>query len=137
MTIPTKDKIQIFAAYWGANIKHPCDRASFKLLGLKTITDLVTENNCQLILKPLSGISDEDAKEICGMYGYECSNWGIFLGVSTLDNMVIKFEFYNHRVKIAMTIHAYDFIRSKGYNIGYGSYSPQDLIDAGIVKYAE
>ncbi len=29
---------------------------------------------------------------------------------------------------------ALDKLRELGYNIGYGKYSPQDLIDAGIVK---
>lgn len=71
-------------------------------------------NECQLILTPLSQISDEDA---------------------------IKFGFTSARdfLAVADIYHSYhvDYLRSKGYALTYMDLSVEDLINYGWVKLKE
>ena len=98
---------------------------------------------CQLLLKNLADISDEDAI-VC------FNNWMKAHDYND-PNDTDEFKIYCVKCWIGdntdnskyRLLHSIDFLRSStrpdgtlkpSYNCGYGIYSPQDLIDAGVVK---
>lgn len=109
--------------------------------------------DCKLILTRLSDISDDDAVQAgviasvhmplitrtdhaiildgdngkSGKYRKHRS-LKIYFTFSNTKVIEDKFEVIEYCLPIA------DFLRSKSYNLGYGKYSPQDLIDAGVVE---
>ena len=134
----------IFAAYCGAEIlfegktyKH--DSISFELpmIELIAVRDIynrrwVKLEQCKLRLIPLSKISDADAIELVAFAGWDAEMRGKVLKCE-FDKIVhntIRVEFEMHQYRIPITIEVIDFLRSKGYNCGYGNLV--SLIDARI-----
>jgi len=115
-----------------------------------------------LSLVPLDRISDEDAIEVAkivftkcgedasgytitivrteGMVEMEHEGGDISLimspdaGFCFYDNTIIAAcEESDYAIPVINQIPGMDYLRSKSYNCGYGDYTPQDLIDAGVV----
>jgi len=128
---------RIFAAYWGAEVTGFFNSefvTGFLNSGFVDADFIKSASRAhQLLLKNLADISDEDAKEIAEMLGYDCSKWGQIRKAYIIGS-TLKLIFENHVIKCSLCIPIIDFLRSKSYNCGYGIYSPQDLVDAGVVK---
>lgn len=99
-----ENKAKFFAQYWGQK----CGKNQYCNLSINKSNIL---NITHLELKPLSQISDENAKKL----GF--TNSRDFLAVGNKDNR------YN-----------VDFLRSKGYALPYMDLSVEDLVEYGWVK---
>ena len=104
---------QIASAYWGAKVT-----SGDKVDGLVMVT-LQNEHgkDWKLILTQPERITDEDAIEVCKL---EKSS---YVSVVSGQNLVLNY------LKI-LQISTIDYLRSKGYDLGYGNIP--SLIDAGI-----
>lgn len=78
---------------------------------------------CQLILTPLGEISDEDAMEVVKIW---------YKGSEKISTISID---EGKRIALSMCVPSEitDYLRSKSYNIGYGKYTAQDLVNEGVV----
>ena len=86
-------------------------------------------SKCQLILTPLSKISDEDAVEVCGLVGWDASDKGKLLDCVLGSDNAIAFEFEMNIYRVKLSIEIIDYLRSKGYDLGHGNTT--SLISAG------
>lgn len=90
----------------------------------------------QLILKPLSAISDEDILAVANIL-YDGVSDRIANKIGYMYQLAASKEFAQKLMETSLTglkqTQLIDLLRAKGYNMGYGKYTPQDLIDAGIV----
>lgn len=134
----------ILGAYMGAMVTDKySDGKSYKMVGVsewegnlqvetsKGETDWWNINQCQLILFPLSKISDEDAVEVakimgvidsdCGVDDYEY--WGNYVKKSYIN------EGKQHRSFI-VSVEVIDYLRSRSYDCGHGDI--KSLIEAGM-----
>lgn len=119
----TKEGLQgilvgIFATHNSCNIELPD--------GSISVGHLISD--CQLLLKELPEISDRDMVEVGRLYYNQVIRSDAFHlreGKQLLHNFSLGGN---------LTVCIIDYIRSKSYNIGYGRYTPSDLIEAGIVK---
>lgn len=119
-------------------------------------------DKCQLLLRNLSSITDEDAIEVARIIvplmfvntkkGWIVSRyitvtgylyvkihhhkkvWSVQIDVQLVNFDVDGMEERCTRENDMKPVAVIDFLRSKGYNIGYGSYSPQDLVNNNTVK---
>lgn len=145
--ISNEERVRIFAAYWGAK----CERNELLAdnIGMMFFAQIVGFQHylpeCQLLLRDLSSITDEDAIEILKMdYGWEKekTEYSQINNIETYGNRIIIRYAYKNKTSHGFGTRYFsdfntkqtDFLRSKSYNIGYGSYSPQDLINNKIVK---
>lgn len=134
---------QIAGAYWGAKVKiielsHPYDIhpiAGLMDIGLfvpNYIGTIFTFEKCRLILKPLSEISDEDSKGVVGlMAGADYGELDIddvpeWLNEVIGGNSALTADYVSGWQMLLLM----DFLRSKGYDCGYGEIP--SLIKAGI-----
>lgn len=119
--ITNEMRARIFAAYWGAEITIGDNGNVYPLVQLNGNAVCVGKNklkvdmwwkigHCRLILKPLSDISDEDA---------------IYLFNIVFPNMKhdkqSKINWGKYTVALSDKKHPVDYLRSKGYDLGYGS----------------
>ncbi len=157
-----EERCRIFAAYWGAKVAYMQQyNDPYTLAGLTPYEVWiggfsVGYDNCQLLLKPLNSISDEHAIEIYKMHnpyfsikdlieinnyedGWRMSYSGedfkmdIKIDCEKMEFEMIKWDEesgYTTTFNLQIT----DYLRNKGYNIGYAQYTPQQLIDLKIVK---
>jgi len=93
----------------------------------------------QLLLKNITDISDEDAI-VCFNNWMKANNQNDPIGGDSSKIYCVKSWISYSKERL---LHSIDFLRSStrpdgtlkpSYNCGYGIYSPQDLIDAGVVK---
>ena len=138
---------KIFAAYWGAdihittNIEGNAVVEKMNWTHIEDLTSLYAEDFAfQLLLRPLEAMTDEEAQVICKILGLQFSNTdenfffdlsGLAEYLTELLNGVNRFE---DKYTLNQMVELIDYLRSIGINIGYGKYSAQDLIDAGLVK---
>lgn len=125
--IPQEELPRIFAVYWGSEHSRFVLCATFtNTIGPTTHWDYL--DGCQILLTPLDKITDEDAIEVAKIVYGEASHYAnIFEGKELITAS-------NTLIQIADYVEITDFLRSKSYNIGYGSYSPAQLIETGVVK---
>lgn len=85
--------------------------------------------DCQLLLSTLSAITDEHAIEVVEMHGYDPSKWGKIQDAK-ITGEKMRFEFEKYIVRVGAPTAISDYLRSVGYDLGYGS--TPSLIAAGI-----
>lgn len=126
-----EDKAKFFALYWGQ----------------KTLSDGVETHNISSVfnlkhesfflkLKPLSAISDEDAIEVAKrMYpkdnhnDKDCLEWG-----KEIAREIIQGQTDKDVIWFAGIIQVADFIRSKGYLIGWMDLTAEDILSYGWAR---
>ena len=138
----------IYGAYYGSPVCHPSDFASFEYRGVKSINGVIhpvlygdwsggTNPNlsCEshtdwdeikLKLKRLSNITDEDALEVCKLLGRYGGTHTANIGRQLVAEYLRKVS----NVVGVDWFRILDYLRSKGYDCGYGSID--SLIDAGV-----
>lgn len=95
-------------------------------------------SDCQLILFPLSEISDEDAIEVAKIVNVSQRNAQQFIGCDKNNYASIgKYlvselhtNFYDFIVRPFVIIQVYDYLRSRSFDMGFGSIP--SLITAGL-----
>src|ERR1051325_2303015 len=134
----------MYAAYYGARVCAPTiepDMDMWENARIITVEDKcilyqdeegiagININDCKLVLKPLSEISDEDAIEVAKMYGGLCIKVDKdgFLQVVYKNNVCVTYFVVNNPLNIPTKLT--DFLRSRGYDCGYGSI--KSLIESG------
>ncbi len=171
--ITNETKSRIFAQYLGINFSTSIDGCNgpYKLFSVSNENDSVrlnrepyhpflkegySVNDCTLLIKPISKISDEDAIEV----------GKIELGADVLlirkekthlnDNCIIVFGEGTGEVNIGesweksyydncqdkydgheihdLNIRVYQYLQSKGYALPYMEYSVDDLVELGVYK---
>ncbi len=146
-TITNEERLQIFHAYNGAKVLHTeyGDRPIIGIssngyiqLGGANHTYSVSNSDCQLLLKNLQSISDVDARLCASILEYSREQLNTFdTGEFLLhleDIMNVNGGLYSDCVSGKILISLFDTLRSLGYNIGHGKYSPAELVEARIVK---
>lgn len=88
---------------------------------------------CALLLTPLSKISDEDAIEVArtGRANFMTDHAGIHSG----KQLVFELWDQHPHIRPDRVVEITDYLRPKGYNCGYAQYSPDDLVEMGVVVY--
>lgn len=135
----TKEMLdRIIAAYWGCRIQ--VNGNQMQMIGLETkciylakpAKDYAEEfdfSDCQIMLKPLSLISNEDAIEVAKMnFHGHTEHPQVELGRA----LVQKIHKHIYCEKVVTII---DFLRSKSYDCGYGNIP--SLIAMGIAVEAK
>lgn len=138
----------IAAAYWGANMMHKGD--TYKVFnslrdGYVNLWDSetcyledVNISECQLLLTPLSKISDEDAVEVAKICNRD-NNSHKFKSKSKEQliemGRLIAYDLVStygdpHYVQLDYAREIIDYLSSKGYDCGHGSIP--SLIAAGV-----
>ena len=133
MNITNEERARIFAAYWGAEVFYEYNYDG-KHQSTSSVLSVLMDNDDakgQLLLKDLSQISDEDAIEVAKIIG--CKQCGKD-GISELIPHLLYVMRNGDLIKGEVMVKVIDYLRSNSYNLGFGKYSAQDLIDAGIVK---
>lgn len=94
-------------------------------------------NECQLILKPLSQISDEDA--IHGLKLIISSRNSSAFDYCKSQNYSIEqmVNYFNRHLVYDFKLILTDYLRSKGYVLPYMDLSVEDLVEYGWVKLKE
>lgn len=157
MELKNEERSSIFAAYWGAKIKHEHFDKTFTLYKIELrdwfAVDLLDEelviyrsrliSDCQLLLSPLSAISKAHIAEILKMdYGYKKDEVTEIIKIQAYGNygITVAYKFENGSTKGEGTRYFNEFntkqtdqLREWGYNVGYGKYSPADLVSMGLV----
>ena len=142
--ITNEKRERIFASYLGAQIQMDDDEGIIKgtIDGVhgdevSIVPDDGNESNiwgsityCQLLLKPLSAISDEDAIEWYNLINPNNKSLSV-LAISRVHKFINSV--LNGKKQLSQK--DVDFLRPKWYNCGYGQHSPQDLVDARVVIY--
>jgi hypothetical protein len=113
-----EEKAQFFAQYWGQKVfrEHPNPKCN-DYVDIDSISEYEL-NIGYLLLKPLSMISDEDAKKL------EYLNGSHFIGCYNQQEQLIDYD-------------EADYLRSKGYALPFRNYTVDQLIEKGWVKLIE
>ena len=128
-----ENKAKFFAQYWG---QHLIIMGSFlRIIDHVTLCNI--ENDDILQLKPLSKISDEDAKES----GYYLGRVINIEGILQNSNGEIAKQVFNNYSRVGLLNQipsgCVDYLRSKGYALPYMDLSVEDLIEYGWIKLEE
>jgi len=134
----TKEQIRAryFACHIGCDVKPDDDVQLFKIVGISEWEgniQLEIGNNsdwwnisaCQLLLNPLSSITDEHARQLVEMFGCDTDASGSFISLEVfgLHDMKITFEHFGYRID--MTPEHSDLLRSLSYHTGkFMGYDP-------------
>jgi hypothetical protein len=110
----TLEKEQFCSLYYGQEVYHDINFPNRKFVINGNTVQCISENG-YLVLKSLSNISDEDAIK-CGYRN--ANNFKQFISGKYNPPS------YEHN----------DFLRSKGYAIGYLNYSVEDLLKKNVIK---
>lgn len=95
-------------------------------------------NECQLILTPLSHISDEDAIEVSKIFGLGHLSGAIKELILSIFRTSINDNGTTSSTNgIKNWIQVFDYLRSKGYALPYMDLSVEDLVEYGWVKLKE
>lgn len=127
-----ENKAKFFALYWGQKV--------LVLDGLASNVDSwIDGNNIKsftLKLKPLSAISDEDAIEVARIAGYNIIRSNIVeLGKSIVMDICSGIGGGSIRWNESLSIT--DFLRSKGYLLGWMDLTTEDILAYGWVRLEE
>lgn len=122
------NKAKFFAQYWGQFVIQDVDSAGKEVLYPVERSNMYRFEESILVLKPLSAITNEDAKGMPGfpweskerMFKYYSFD---FCGVSLLLKDLKPIDF--------------DYLRSKGYALPFLGLSVESQISYGWVKLAE
>ena len=146
MTIPTKDKIRIFHLYADAKVEFENDIHFLNTIGRTWIEIEQCDTNfgfitpihdCQLLLKSLDNISDEDKQSIVEMVAkWDETNLLNYEDVSGwLDDVFTSnCATYSDYVSGNQFIQLIDHLRQLGYALPCMGYSVQEMIDNNIIK---
>lgn len=162
-TITNEVIAKIFSQYLGSECTHPCDRASFKFIGIndekkpilfgdwsggtnpETSCNSWTEwNKIKLLLNHISNITDEDMVELMKIelddkpfdYRIWRSDYGKVIKSFPKGEDGNSSWFTSICVEPShkFKLKSYQYLISKNYAFGYGDYSVQDLVDLGIYE---
>ena len=127
---------RVFAAYWGVDCRYKNEFGTFEPKVDRQFfgnNKLGNDYKIQLLLTPLSQISDEDAIEVARILGLSYNNdpesecyydlGGLIADLTSNSEDYIKMHFNGSGILI-------DHLRSRGYDCGYGEIP--SLIEAGI-----
>lgn len=123
-----ENKTKFFSQYWGQEVlianPHVNNRARFKCVypWINHNTDIAW-----LELKPLSSITDEDAKFCSETLGFDISDYED--GEEILKEQII--EIHHEDIGFA------DCLRSKGYVLPWMGLSVEKLVEYGWIKLKE
>lgn len=113
-----EEKEQYFAQYWGQRV--------FKM-GKTSPVGIVAHLYIEegyLELTNLKNISDEDAIAVSNM-----------LEVFVAEHFITALITGDHYIcRIKRSIHAYQYLQSKGYALPWRQYTVEDLINEGVLK---
>ena len=127
--IPQETKAKIFALYWGQKVLVVTNVPEKQTVGRSGWN--LAHPDFYLALKPLSAISDEDAKEIGKILEYRKDEM-LLIGRS----VAIGFE-HNFVEKGCNVLEVADFLRSRGYALPAYGYSVDDLVNEGVFKLTD
>ena len=118
--INNENKAKFFAQYWGQKV---VSHLEYPDLSTNTIDGALikkySEEDYFLILKPLSSISDEDARFICSLHKVISTDYKwLFLGINLSGYDV-------------------DYLRLKGYAVPAFGLSVEEMVEAGWIKLIE
>lgn len=128
-TIQNKEKF--FGVYMGVECRMSPEYVNVEIY----IESGLCSTHDYLLLKPLSSITDEDAKEIFVIHYEEyvegCNDIG---DVRDYINEYISGRSWDYPTIFLTLINTIDYIRSKGYALPWMGLSVETLIDYGWVK---
>lgn len=144
MELKNEERSRIFAAYWGAKFIVKKEISAIERVVNWRCLQFINSLDYQLLLSPLSAISDEHAIEVARMSGieasdlytdqYHISKWN---NLQTIGKQIaidlIQKEMNIKPPRINKVMQIIDKLREWRYNVGYGKYSPADLVNMGIV----
>lgn len=123
-TITSDIKAKIFAQYLGCKMLHNSATRPEHIYEINYSDDY---SKYELLLKPLSEISDEDLDIISEI-----------LGVIYPKNFVNSIiENSNYAVNSTLCINTIQYLQSKGYALPYLDYSVDDLVELGVYKLTQ
>jgi len=147
--IPAEDRVRIFHAYNEADVQwevtpdgtiHNYTSVEYWGNGLGLSLRSLP---CKILLNYLTSITDEHAIEvakIAKLFNRTCLEYigcasDNYLSIGKYITSEITINYFDFVLSPKVLLKIFDYLRSKSYNVGYGSYSAQDLIDAGIAVY--
>lgn len=127
-----ENKAKFFAQYWGQEImKEFDDDLSETVYMSNPHANKSNISEYYLELKPLSKITDEDAKYIADLFTDEDGD--VFTGKMIVEMVC---EFTEESYLYNLNCQAVDYLRSKGYALPYLNLKIDNLIEYGWVKLA-
>lgn len=132
--IDYENKAKFFALYWGQDVLTSDMYGDGGTIYSLTMKEYQIQTGW-LELKPLSSISDEDAIEL--MYLIESIDWVDQLDDKAWWGKTLTHKFIKGKLSSQTATLLVDFYRSKGYLLPWMGLSPNEIIEAGWVKYKE
>ncbi len=146
MEIPKEIKEKVFAQYLGQRWRFQGDKRDHVKLYLTDINDILNnpefnDRDIELVLKPISSITDEDALEcmrILKQYGHPWVRYNIQGIVKCVKEwLVFKWDIafkYNPSPRI-LNMFVYEYLKSKGYDLPHYLLDGKTLREAGLASY--
>lgn len=143
MEITNEIKAKVFAWCLGQNVKlmvkmdsmyFGYDEGVYVLAGtiLDRLDDLVS---CELVLKPLSKITDEECFEIAIMYGWSADN-NHKKGLINSGKDIVSQLFYSEFTCYGMfAIRCFQYLQSRGYDLPHYLLGGKTLHECGLAIY--
>lgn len=126
------NKSKFFAQYWGQRILKLRPKL---MVHVSEGWDISTPDS-HIVLTPLSKITDEDAIEVARLHYGDGQNY-----VTLKEGMVIannlSFDFVYEDYSSSVGVGVIDYLRSKGYALGWMGLSVGQQIDFGWIKLNE
>lgn len=126
--INNENKAKFFALYWGQKV---IKDDAFQLLYVSPNINL-EHDSWYLNLKPLSSISDEDARDVCRLFTNNFPDDSI----ASVQGRMLVTEY----IKRTSSLIAYDwflaldYLRSKGYALPWMGLSVEEIVEAGWIR---
>ncbi len=142
--ITNEIKARVFAQYMPNTILINGEESNFVSINRSGRINRSEHNPdaCQLILKPLSAITDEDAIRCSKYSGWDLEITSDSSRQSCIDcGKRVAGEYQRNYSKACINgtewLQIYQYLQSKGYALPYMEYSVEDLVKAGIYKLEE
>lgn len=118
-----ENRANFHALYYGQRIAY-CVNSADEIQAFGCLSNCVNDEILYLKTKPLSAISDEDAIEVARIeYPLHPSHHYSGYGKYLCDNLNTSIT--------SNKVHISDFLRSKGYLIGWMDLTPEDILSYG------
>lgn len=140
-TISKEIKEKIIASYYGELCLAKLNNLPAKQQLIIDADLICTEGkkhflDIEILVKSLYNVSDEDIIELCAINGILPIDFTfkeeavVVIGKRWIENFINGI----YPKSQPSTIHAYQFLKSKGYALPYLDYSVEDLVELGIYK---